>query len=167
MMQWGLVPSWAKDPSIGNKMINARAETLAEKPSFKGLIGKRRCLVLADGFYEWRKEGKGKIPMRFTLRGGEPFSFAGLWDSWKKPAGGELFSFTIITTQANNLLRPIHERMPVILNKEGEEKWLDPDFKEIHELLVPYPVEMMEFYDVSKLVNSPRNDLPQCISPLP
>ncbi len=167
MMQWGLVPSWAKDPSSGNKMINARAETLAEKPSFKGLIGKRRCLVLADGFYEWRKEGKGKIPMRCTLRGGEPFSFAGLWDSWKKPDGGELFSFTIITTQANNLLRPIHERMPVILNKEGEEKWLDPDFKEVHKFLVPYPAEMMEFYDVSKLVNSPRNDLPQCISPLP
>jgi len=166
MMRWGLVPSWAKDPTIGHKMINARAETLAEKPSFKGLIGQRRCLVLADGFYEWRKEGKGKVPMRCTLRGGEPFSFAGLWDSWKKPAGGELFSFTIITTQANDLLRPIHERMPVILSKEGEEKWLDPDFKEVHELLVPYPAEMMEFYDVSKLVNSPRNDLPQCISPL-
>ena len=166
MMRWGLVPSWAKDPTIGHKMINARAETLAEKPSFKGLIGQRRCLVLADGFYEWRKEGKGKVPMRCTLRGGEPFSFAGLWDSWKKPAGGELLSFAIITTQANGLLRPIHERMPVILSKEGEEKWLDPDFKEVHELLVPYPAEMMEFYDVSKLVNSPRNDLPQCISPL-
>ena len=166
MMQWGLVPSWARDPSIGNRMINARAETLAEKPSFKRLIGKRRCLVLADGFYEWRKEGKGKVPMRFVLRGGELFSFAGLWDSWEKPDGVELQSFTIITTQANDLLKPIHERMPVILGKEGEERWLDQDPKEVHELLVPYPVEMMEFYDVSKLVNSPINDLPQCIEPL-
>lgn len=170
MMQWGLVPSWAKDRSIGNRMINARAETVEEKPSFKRLIGKRRCLVVADGFYEWRKEGKGKVPMRFTLRGREPFSFAGLWDLWKKPDGGELQSFTIITTAANDLLRPIHERMPVILDGEGEERWLDPDSKEVNRLLrllVPYPSEMMESYDVSLLVNSPRNDLPRCIEPLP
>ncbi len=168
MMKWGLVPSWAKDPSIGNRMINARAETLAEKPSFKRLIGKKRCLVLADGFYEWRKEGKGKVPMRITLRGGEPFSFAGLWDSWKKPDGGELRSFTIITTQANDLLRPIHDRMPVILDQEGDEKWLDAEYKEVHKLLAllaPYPADRMEAYDVSPLVNSPRNDLPQCVEP--
>lgn len=169
MMQWGLIPSWAKESSIGNRMINARAETLAEKPSFKRLIGKRRCLVLADGFYEWRKEGKGKVPMRFTLRGGGPFSFAGLWDTWKKPDGGELFSFTIITTSANELLKLIHERMPVILDREGEDGWLNPEFTDtgkLLSLLMPYPAQMMEAYDVSPLVNSPRNDLPQCIEPL-
>lgn len=101
LMQWGLVPSWAKDPAIGNRMINARAETFTEKPSFKRLVGKKRCLVLADGFYEWRKEGKRKVPMRFVLKSREPFAFAGLWDSWRKPDGSELQSYTIITTQVN------------------------------------------------------------------
>ena len=106
LFRWGLIPWWAKDPAIGNRMINARAETLAEKPAFKNLLGKRRCLVLADGFYEWRKEGKGKVPMRFKLKSGEPFTFAGLWDSWKQPDGSLLRTYTIVTTEPNDVLAP-------------------------------------------------------------
>jgi len=152
MMQWGLVPAWVKDPAIDNRMINARAETLAEKPAFKRLIGKRRCVVPADGFYEWRKEGKRKVPMRFRLKTGEPFGFAGLWDSWRRPDGNELQSFTIITTDANEFIRPIHDRMPVILTQEDEERWLDLELKEpakLLSLLRPYPPRLMEAYDVS------------------
>ncbi len=166
MFQWGLVPSWAKDPSIGNRMINARAETLAEKASFKRLLPARRCLVLADGFYEWAKLKRGKAPMRFTLKGGEPFAFAGLWDRWKKPNGDELRTFTIITTQANELLQPIHDRMPVILRRDAEEDWLDLGLKDTLELttkLGSYPADRMESTYVSSMVNSPRNDLMQCI----
>lgn len=166
MMQWGLVPSWAKDPAIGNRMINARAETLAEKPSFKRLIGKRRCVVPADGFYEWRKGRKRKVPMRIRLKSEEPFGFAGLWDSWRKPDDTELQSFTIITTEANDLLGPIHDRMPVILAPDGEKLWLDSnlqDFRKVSSLLKPYPSDQMEAYEVSTLVNSPRNDLRACI----
>lgn len=140
MMQWCLIPSWAKDPSIGNRMINARAETLAEKPSFKRLIGKRRCLVLADGFYEWRKEGKRKVPLRIVRKDRQPFAFAGLWDSWRNPDANELHSFTIITTEANDLLRPIHDRMPVILHQTDEQLWLDPnvnDAAKLRPFLVP------------------------------
>lgn len=166
LMHWGLVPSWAKDPSIGNRMINARAETVHQKPSFKKLLGRRRCLVLADGFYEWRKVQGGKIPMRLVLKGREPFSFAGLWDSWQRPDGGEHQSFTIITTISNDLLKPIHDRMPVILQPEGEEKWLAPDVKDMAALvsfLKPFPSNLMEAYEVSRLVNSPMNDRPECI----
>jgi len=170
MMKWGLVPYWAKDESIGYKMINARAETLTQKPSFKKPFKERRCLVLADGFYEWRKtEKKGfKVPMRFVLKGREPFSFAGLWDVWQKPDGEKLLSFTIITTEANDLMRPIHDRMPVILPKEDEDLWLDPDLKDVNKLvplLTPYPSDTMDFYEVSTLVNSPENDIPECIEP--
>lgn len=169
LMQWGLIPSWAKDPAIGNKMINARAETLTEKPSFKRLIGKRRCLVLTDGFYEWRKEGRRKVPMRFVLKSREPFAFAGLWDSWRKPDGGELQSYTIITTQANELLKPIHDRMPVILDDPAQKTWLDAavtDPRILTALLRPFPSELMEAYDVSTVVNSPANDRPECIEAL-
>ena len=118
-MRWGLVPSWAKEPAIGNRMINARAETITEKPSFKRLIERRRCLVPADGFYEWRREAKGKVPMRFILKSREPFAFAGLWDRWRNPEGAELRTFTIITTAANELMRPVHDRMPVILARDA------------------------------------------------
>lgn len=166
LMQWGLVPSWAKDPAIGDWMINARAETLTEKPSFKRLVGKKRCLVLTDGFYEWRKEGKRKIPMRFVLKSREPFAFAGLWDSWRKPEGDELQSYTIITTQANELLKPVHDRMPVILDSLAQKTWLDPEVTEprvLTVLLQSFPSELMEAYDVSTLVNSPTNDRPECI----
>lgn len=166
LMQWGLVPSWAEDPSIGNRMINARAETLAEKPSFKRLIGKRRCLVLADGFYEWRRYGRRKVPTRIVMKDRKPFAFAGLWDLWKRAEGGELYSFTIITTEANELLRPIHDRMPVILDKPCGKKWLDPqltDPKLVTSLLQPFPSDPMETYEVSLIVNSPSNDRPECI----
>lgn len=170
-MQWGLVPHWAKESSIGNKMINARAETLAQKPSFKKSFERRRCLIPADGFYEWQKVdgSKTKVPMRIVLKSREPFAFAGLWDTWQKPDGRELQSFTIITTGPNELMRPIHNRMPVILHEKAEDTWLDSDFKDtskLSELLVPYPMEEMETYEVSPLVNSPRNDMPECIAPI-
>ena len=168
LFRWGLIPSWAQDPAVGKKMINARAETLGEKPAFKNLLGTRRCLVLADGFYEWRKEGKGKVPMRFKLKSGEPFTFAGLWDSWKQPDGNLLCTYTIITTEPNDVLRPIRNRMPVILNNDDALKWLALDDAIAHALalLKPYPSSEMEGYDVSPLVNNPRNDSPECIQPL-
>lgn len=170
LMRWGLIPSWAKDTAIGNRMINARAETLAEKPSFRKAFEKRRCIVPADSFFEWRKtNGKTKIPVRFVLKSREPFAFAGLWETWRKPDGQELRSFTIITTAANDLLRPIHDRMPVILRQSDEGKWLDPsaaDAAKLTLLLAQYPAEAMESYDVSTLVNSPRNDVPECIAPV-
>lgn len=167
MMRWGLVPSWANDPAIGNRMINARAETITEKPSFKRLIERRRCLVLADGFYEWRKEGKGKRPMRFVLKDREPFAFAGLWDIWRNPDGAELSTFTIITTAVNELMRPVHDRMPAILAREAEDPWLDAASgatTAVLSSLKPYPSELMEAYDVTTLVNSPKNDRPECIA---
>jgi putative SOS response-associated peptidase YedK len=169
MFRWGLVPSWAKDPSIGNRMINARAETLAEKPSFKRLIKNRRCLVLADGFYEWRKEGKGKVPMWFKLKTNEPFVFAGLWDAWRQPDGGLLRTHSIITTEPNEVLAPIHNRMPVMLSDRDALEWVGADGGEIDHalsLLKPYPAALMDGYDVSKLVNNPLNDLPECIAPI-
>jgi putative SOS response-associated peptidase YedK len=125
LMHWGLIPNWAKDPSVGNRMINARAESLREKPAFKQLVETRRCIVPADGFYEWRKEAKRKVPMWFHLKSKEPFAFAGLWDTWRKPNGNSLETFTIVTTDPNELMRPIHNRMPVILCREDEEQWLD------------------------------------------
>lgn len=172
MMRWGLVPSWANEAAIGNRMINARSETLAEKPSFKKSLKQRRCLVLADGFYEWQapKEGKGrKTPMRILLKSREPFAFAGLWDIWKDPDGEELLSFTIITTQANDLIKGIHERMPVILAPEEEEIWLKsgPDeTARLLSLLDPYPAKAMDVYEVSTAVNSPSNDRKECIEPV-
>lgn len=165
-MRWGLVPSWAADPAIGNRMINARAETLAERPSFKDLVRNRRCLVLSDGFYEWRREGKRKTPIRFVLKSGEPFVFAGLWDRWRKPDGGALESFTIITTEPNELLKSVHDRMPVILLPEDEQRWLGAENRvgaPFPSLLEPFPSGRMEGYAVSLLVNSPENDLPACI----
>ena len=166
LMQWGLVPSWARNPSIGYKLINARAETLQEKPSFKKSLVDRRCLVLADGFYEWRKLGRDKIPMRFVLKSREPFAFAGLWDRWRKPGGGTLLSYTIITTEANEFIRSFHHRMPVILDRKNETSWLEPGLRDparILSLLTPYPSKEMEGYDVSTLVNSPINNGPECI----
>jgi putative SOS response-associated peptidase YedK len=168
LFRWGLIPWWAEDPAIGNRMINARAETLGEKPAFKNLLEKRRCLVLADGFYEWRKEGKSKIPMRFKLKSGEPFEFAGLWDSWKQPDGSLLRTYTIVTTEPNDVLRPIHSRMPVMLSNDDALKWLAVDDEIAHALtlLKPFPADAMEGYDVSPLVNNPLNDSPECIKPI-
>lgn len=168
-MKWGLIPSWAKDPAIGNRMINARVETIDEKPSFRTALKKRRCLIPADGFYEWQKLGKVKQPVRIVLKSREPFGFAGLWDSWTSPANEMIQSCTIITTAANELIQPVHDRMPVILNREDEAQWLDPkldDPEKLRPLLEPYPSSEMQFYPVSREVNSPGVDKPSNIEPL-
>ena len=165
-MRWGLIPSWAKDASIGSRMINARAETLSEKPSFRNAFRKRRCLLVADGFYEWRKVVGRKQPMRIVLQTGEPFAFAGLWESWQDPEGTVVRSCAIITTGPNPLMEPIHNRMPVILPRDDETQWLDPevdDTASLLQMLAPYPQEAMDAYQVSTLVNSPANDVPECI----
>ena len=169
--RWGLVPSWSKDAAIGQKMINARAETLAEKPSFKCLLLTRRCIVPATGFYEWAAEGKRKTPMHFGLKSGELFGFAALWDRWKPPGGavGDLETFTIVTTTPNGLLAKIHHRMPVILRREDEDRWLDPGLKDpstLLSMLLPYADEEMEGYEVSRAVNSPAFDGPECVAPV-
>jgi len=169
--RWGLIPSWAKDPKIGNRMINARAETLAEKPSFRVPYRRRRCLVLADGFYEWRKEAgsKKKTPMYVRLKSGKPFAFAGLWESWRSPDAQEVLSCTVITTAPNSLVEKIHNRMPVILEPEAYELWLDPAEQSPDRLgvwLKPYLDSQMMAFAVSTLVNSPQNDSPACIQPV-
>ncbi|CAA7600241.1 SOS response associated peptidase (SRAP) [Acididesulfobacillus acetoxydans] len=164
--RWGLVPSWAKDTAIGYKLINARAETLEEKASFRPLLPRKRCLIPADGFYEWEKAGRSKRPYRITLRGEEMFAFAGLWDSWLSPAGETVNSCTIITTSANSLLEAIHDRMPVILPREAERIWLDQTVSygpALRSLLAPFPADMMRLYEVSPLVNSPVNESRECI----
>jgi len=167
--QWGLIPSWAKDPKIGNQMINARAETLGEKPAFRNAYKRRRCLVLADGFYEWKKEGDGaKTPMYIRLASGDPFAFAGLWEMWQT-AEDTILSCTIITTDPNDLMAQIHNRMPVILPPDVYEQWLDPAERspdQLQGLLQPYPAELMTAYPVSKMVNSPKNDTPALIEPV-
>jgi putative SOS response-associated peptidase YedK len=168
-MHWGLIPHWAADPSIGNRMINARAETLTELPSFKLLVDRRRCIIPADGFYEWRKEGKRKVPKWVYLKNKEPFAFAGLWDVWRKPDCKKVESFTIITTEPNELVRPIHNRMPVILRPEDEEQWLDASrtpFVKAKSLLKPYPEDLMDAHDVSPIVNSAKYDGAECIEPV-
>jgi len=164
MLHWGLIPSWADDPSVGNKMINARAESVAEKPSFRKAFRNHRCLVLADGFYEWQKTGNGKQPYYIRMEDDSPFAFAGLWESWQNSR--DIRSSTIITTDANDVVSPIHNRMPVILHPEDYELWLDPDFDEkepLTTLLKPYPAEAMEAYPVSRSVNSPSNNEPSII----
>jgi putative SOS response-associated peptidase YedK len=145
--RWGLIPSWAKDPSIGKRMFNARAETIAEKPSFREAFKKRRCLVVADGFYEWQKMEKGKRPFHFSLRSAEPFGFAGLYETWMSPENKPVKTCTIITIDANDLLKPIHDRMPVIVPKDKEDLWMDPgapDPRELAAVLKPYPAEEMK-----------------------
>ena len=168
-MQWGLIPSWAKDPAIGNRMINARAETVATKPTFRVALRKRRCLIPADGFYEWKPTGRRKQPVYIALKSREPFGFAGLWEVWTSSGGEEIKSCTIITTEANELQKPIHDRMPVILTRESEAVWLDPAIQEparLLPLLKPYPAEEMEAYPVSARMNNPSHDGPECIEPL-
>lgn len=165
-MRWGLIPSWAKDMSISNRAINARAETLAERPMFRTALRRRRCLILADGFYEWTGSGKARQPMRILLTTGEPFAFAGLWESWTNSEGETINSCTIITTTSNEIMRPIHDRMPVMLRPDDEAAWLDhtnEDAAAVHSLLAPYPPDMMDAYPVSTLVNSPANDTPDVI----
>ena len=171
MYRWGLIPSWSKDASIGERMINARSETLAEKPSFRNAYRRRRCLILADGFFEWKQSPsmKTKQPIYIKLKAAQPFAFAGLWELWSAPDGSEIHSCTIITTQPNSLLEPIHNRMPVILSPKSYNQWLTPNDMlptQLNELLVSYPADEMIAYPVSKLVNSPQNDSPELINPI-
>ena len=168
---WGLVPFWAKDPSIGSRMINARSETLMEKPSFKSAFKRKRCLIPATGFYEWKAvEGqKTKTPMYIQLKTGKPFAFAGLWDRWESKEGSTILSCTIITTSPNELVGQIHNRMPVILNPENYSLWLEtgePPLEKLNQLLQPYPEAEMKAYEVSRLVNKPDVDNPSLIDPL-
>lgn len=169
-MRWGLIPFWAKDPSIGSRLINARAETVAEKPAFKQAFVKRRCLILADGFYEWQKgtgAGGRSQPFLFKRKDDKPFAFAGLWDVWKDPEGEALRTCTIITTEANELVRSVHERMPVMLSGNAMWAWLGQDSpKDLTALLKPYPAEAMKGYPVSPRVNWTDLDIPDLIQPL-
>lgn len=164
--KWGLIPFWAKDEKIGNKMINARAESIEEKPSYRNAFLHRRCLVPADGFYEWKNQN-GKTPYRIALKSNQLFAMAGIWEAWKNLAGTTVFSFSIITTTANEIMNGIHERMPVILPPESEELWLESnDTNQLRQLLAPYRWDLMVAYEVSKLVNSPGNDNPDLIIPV-
>lgn len=165
-LKWGLVPSWAADAAIGNRMINARAETLTQKPSFRTPLRKRRCLVLADGFYEWKKLPQGKQPMRIVRADGEPFAMAGLWETWRDPGGDLVRTFAIITTDANDMMREIHDRMPVILPGPAERVWLSDQSDEAEwlALLRPFPAGELKAYPVSKRVNSPTHDDPALIA---
>jgi putative SOS response-associated peptidase YedK len=170
ILRWGLIPSWAKDPEIGTKLINARAETLFEKPSFRAAVKQRRCLVIADGFYEWRKTEEGrKIPFYIRLKSQKPFGLAGLWESWKSPGGEMVKTCTIVTTEPNELLKPIHSRMPVMVPKDTEPLWLEARVRskaELERVLQPYPAAEMELFEVAPLVNSPANDRPECVQPV-
>ncbi|MDH5508589.1 MAG: SOS response-associated peptidase [Anaerolineae bacterium] len=167
---WGLIPSWAKDPKLGSRMINARGETLAEKASFRAAYKRRRCLVLADGFYEWVKQpgDNKKTPYFIHLETHNPFAFAGLWEIWYAPDGSEIKSATIITTEPNEKLANLHNRMPVILNEGDYATWLAPEEQrgnDLDILLQPFPAAAMQYYPVSTTVNNPRNDTPACIIP--
>lgn len=165
MLRWGLIPAWADDPGIGARMINARSETVAEKPSFRRAFKERRCLIPADGFYEWQKTNGTKQPYYLRMKSGRPFAFAGLWESWRGD-GNEIRSCTILTTNPNDIAAEIHNRMPVILPPEVYDVWLDPDLREtdhLLSLLAPYPPGDMEVYPVSRRVNSPSNNEPSCV----
>jgi putative SOS response-associated peptidase YedK len=167
-LRWGLVPHWADDLKIGYRLINARADSAAVKPAFRSAVRQRRCLILADGFYEWQKLPDGKQPYRIRLKDGKPFAFAGLWDRWHKEAE-PVESCTILTTDANDLMRPLHDRMPVILDRTAFERWLDPtlqDPAEVQALLRPFPSEVLQAYPVSTHVNNAKNEDPACIAPL-
>jgi putative SOS response-associated peptidase YedK len=168
---WGLIPSWAKDPQMGNRMINARSETLAEKPAFRNAFRRRRCLIPADGFYEWQPipGKKSKQPMYIHLKDHKAFAFAGLWEIWMAPDGSEILSATIITTSANEFMKPIHDRMPLILQPKDYEEWLDPkerSAESLAHLLSQYQSDALVAYPVSQTVNSPQVDSPECIQPV-
>jgi len=168
---WGLIPMWAKDPSIGNRLINARAETLAEKPAFRGSYRHKRCLILADGFYEWKTFGgrKTKTPYFIHMKDRKPFAIAGLWDHWESPDGSNVNTCTIITTAPNELMESIHDRMPVILHARDYAKWLNPapqTPESLQPLLKPHPADNMSAYAVSTLVNKASNDVPELVVPV-
>ena len=171
MAKWGLLPHWAKDSKIAFKMINARAETLTEKPAYRSLIGKYRCLIPADGFYEWRRDGNARVPMWICLKNREPFTFPALWDCWiDRDTAKALYTFTIITTQPNDLMRPIHNLMPVIYDPAMGQQWLERSFAHsplrLKSALQPLRSSQMQAYEVSSLVNSPENDSSECIRPI-
>jgi putative SOS response-associated peptidase YedK len=168
-MRWGLIPSWSKDPSIGYKTINARSETVATTASFREPFKSQRCLVPADGFYEWLREGKAKLPYCFELNDGELFAFAGLWDRWRDPQGDVIESCSIITTAANSVLADIHDRMPAILRPHEYDLWLDPAFRDtesVSEMLRPFDAARMRRYPVNTRVNNVQNDDADCAKPL-
>lgn len=166
-LRWGLVPSWAEREAVGSRMINARSETLREKPAFKNLLEQRRCGVLADGFFEWRRSGRTRQPFLFRLKAQAAFAFAGLWDVWRAADGHELETFTILTTAANELVRPIHDRMPVMLTAAGLTAWLEKGQREpvLRELAAPFPAGLMESFAVTPAVNSPLFESPVCVQP--
>lgn len=169
LLRWGLIPYWAKEASIGNRMINARAESVADKPAYRWSFRKQRCLIPTTGFYEWKKAGKLKQPYLIRRKDAQPFAFAGLWSRWQDPERGPLETFTILTTDANELIRPLHDRMPVIVGREDFDLWLDPaleDREKLEPLLKPFDPQQMETFPVSRAVNSPANDVADCIEPL-
>ncbi len=167
LLRWGLVPGWADDPKISYSLINARAETAATKPAFRAAFKSRRCLILADGFYEWQKTGKHKQPYCIRRKDGKPFAFAGLWESWHPGGEDAVESATILTTEANATMKSIHERMPVILSGADYPRWLDPKTPrdDLQSLLVPYPLEELSAFPVSTWVNDPKHDDPKCLEP--
>lgn len=167
---WGLIPMWAKDPSIGNRLINARGETVAEKPSFRGSLKYKRCLIFADGFYEWKTQPgkKTKTPFYIHMKDRKPFAFAGLWDTWNSSNGSLIRSCTLITTEPNELMAMIHDRMPVILHPRDYAKWLEPSAQtpdQVLPLIKPFPADTMDAYPVSTLVNKASRDLPEMVVP--
>ncbi len=168
-LKWGLIPSWSKDPKMGSKMINARSESAPEKPAFRAAFKRRRCLIPADGFFEWQKRGSSKVPMFIHMDDYSVFAFAGLWEIWYSPEGDEIRTATILTTEPNDLMKSIHDRMPVILPREHYEVWLAPgDQKadDLRPLMKPFDASRMAAYAVSTFVNSPANDSPETIEPL-
>jgi putative SOS response-associated peptidase YedK len=170
LLRWGLIPSWSKDPAIGNRLINARAETAREKPSFRNAFRRHRCLIPANGFYEWQRRERGKQPYFVRMRDERLFAFAGLWDRWETPGKDVIETCTILTTTANAILAPIHDRMPVILPAGEYDRWLDPSLKDpgsLAPLLVPFPPEEMFAFPVRPRVNAPSTDDEGCIAPLP
>lgn len=167
-MRWGLIPLWAKDEKIGFRLINARSETVFEKPIFRGAIRSRRCLIPASGFFEWQKVGGKKQPYYVKVRDRDLFSFAGLWETWRKADDQVVESCTILTTSANKLVAPIHDRMPVIIARQGYDAWMQAaaDPRTLNDLLRPFPADEMLAYPVSQLVNNPRYSRQDCIAPL-
>jgi putative SOS response-associated peptidase YedK len=170
LLRWGLIPSWAKDPAIGARMINARSETVATKPAFRAALRRRRCLIPATGFYEWQKLGRVRQPWRIVMRTRAPFAMAGLWERWSSPEGRAVETCAILTTAANELVAPLHDRMPVILPREAHDVWLDTEHaapETVLPLLCPYPAAELERYPVSRRVNDVRNDDRACVEPAP
>jgi len=164
--RWGFVPSWSKELSAGYKMINARAESVADKPSFRQAFQNQRCLVMADGFYEWKKEGTTKRPFYIRLKSGEPIGFAGLYNVWKSPEGEQICTSTIITTDANEIIQPLHDRMPAITSPDAYDLWIDPNIHDkalLQNILKSYPSEELDVYEVTPKVNSPKNNGPENI----